>query len=37
MRFTGNPHYEKNRVNVYDEDERTTFCPPVKEESSLSQ
>ena len=27
MRLTGNPHYETMRVNVYDEDERTTFCP----------
>ena len=27
MRLTGNPHYESQRVNVYDEDERTTFCP----------
>ena len=27
MRLTGNPHYESTRVNVYDEDERTTFCP----------
>ena len=35
MRFTGNPHYESNRVNVYDEDKRTTFCPLCRLEGKV--